>query len=299
VKIHAAFTVPHYWDHLEAIWKHLPDEIRGSKIQSVHVRRHSNPDDLVLIAGFGDLKLADDRRVVFVEHGAGQRYVDLDERRQQYYGGPYPDNVIAYLGPRQSCVDSVGLPGFAICAPVCDPYELMGEERVCAITWHWRARRVCPEADTALPHYIEHLGAIVERLRVNGWEVLGHRHPRLRTAMTMWENLDVDEVSVTEVRERAELLISDNTSLAYEMAYLGRRNIVLNAPWYRRDVEHGLRFWSNPAGPMMDDADELLDAIDGYDTLTFPMVSAYERWMSDGDDGLRAATWLSTFAAGL
>lgn len=299
MRVHAYHSLAHYGDHLHEIWRHLPSEIRGEFVQTRFIPKADDPADVIMVAGFGDIKLARQRRVVFVEHGAGQRYVDLPEKADPYYGGPYPPNVIAYLGPRQSCVDSTGLPGFAMGAPICDPYELFGEEKVCAFTWHWKARRVCPEADSALNYYVDWLPTIVKELQADGWEVLGHRHPRLTSAMGMWRKLGIVEVTAEIVRRRASLLFSDNTSLAYEMAYTLRNNIVLNAPWYRRDVEHGLRFWDNPPGAMFDSSEDLLDNIHDLPMEVPDIEAVYGRTHSDGNDGLRAAAWLTRFLATL
>ena len=48
-----------------------------------------------------------------------------------------------------------------------------------------------------------------------------------------------------EVMERSTLYICDNSSTLYEFASTGRPVVVLNAPWFRRDIEHGLRFWEH------------------------------------------------------
>lgn len=297
--------MPHYMEHLEAIHKHLPDGMRGELLRTGFVVKHLPPEDLVMVAGFSDIAHIPNNRCIFVEHGAGQRYTGLDAKRSVYYGGPYPDQVVAYLGPRQAVVDSVGLPGRQIGSPVCDPYDLFGEDSVCAITWHWNARQVCPEADSALRHYIGWLPEIVQALRDQGWEVLGHRHPRLRSNVGMWRNVGVEEVDVQTVRRRASLLIADNTSLAFEMAYLGRQNISLNAPWYRRDVEHGLRFWEFPPGVQADDPDELIDIINHLENhlprtySTRAAVGAYDKAFNEGNDGLMAAAWVTAFASSM
>lgn len=297
MKIHALYSQPHYGDHLRAIYRHLPDGIRGRCGWTRVTPRDIPHEDVIMIAGAIDLGLARNHRTVFVEHGAGQRYVGIHRRRAVYYGGPYPSHVVAYLGPRQSLVDASGLPGAAIGAPICDEWGLHGREKVCAITFHWAGDAVCPEAGSALPDYVDGLPDVVSTLRENGWTVLGHRHPRLKSNRSLWLNLGVEEVDAATVRGQASLLISDNTSLAYEMAYCARSNIVMNCPKYRRDVEHGLRFWSNPPGPQVDNVHELIDVIQNMDnTIQHPSEAAraaYGAPINVGVDGMRAAAWLT------
>ena len=55
----------------------------------------------------------------------------------------------------------------------------------------------------------------------------------------------------------ADLYVCDNSSTQYETAALGIPNVVVNSTMYRRDVHHGLRFWSHIPGPQVDDPDHL------------------------------------------
>jgi glycosyltransferase involved in cell wall biosynthesis len=66
---------------------------------------------------------------------------------------------------------------------------------------------------------------------------------------------------VDRVLSEADLLVVDNSSCAFEMAAIGKPVVLLNLPSYRRDVEHGLRFWSHPPGIQVDHPSELADAI--------------------------------------
>jgi hypothetical protein len=120
------------------------------------------------------------------------------------------------------------------------------------------------------------------------------RHVRVK-------NPPIEVVPVADVRKFANLLICDNSSLMYEMSYLGRNVVALNAPWYRRDVEHGLRFWQW-RGIQVDTPEELL-ALDFTDrSEQFPESNsrdAYDHPWANGSDGPRAADWLTSLVATL
>lgn len=305
MKIHA--FARHHWfmEHLEPIWSHLPESIRGWK----HLDQsrqpmppQSDPDDIVLVAGNSDFFI--DRRLVYVEHGAGQKYVEYwnPKAAGSYHGSELPSNVIACIAPRQDVADSWDVPAFATGAPVCDKYELFADPGVIAITFHWNAASVCPEATNAVDHYYRDLGRIIIGWRRQGLEVLGHHHPRFPNIRDRFAAWKVPVVDVDTVRTRASILVADNTSVAFEVAYLGRQVVSLNAPWFRRDVEHGLRFWSHVPGLQVDSPEEL-EALDmanlvgGWDARVPTYV--YGKSMNHGDDGLRAAAWITSFVHGL
>lgn len=313
MKIHALARFPHYMDHLLAIWNNLPDHLLGETLLEPnptlsHVK-HWDDNDLVMVAGYSDIQCAFGRRIVYVEHGAGQKYEGVTAGAERYYhGSEHPDNVIAYLGPRQDVIDSWQRPGYACGAPICDRYQLFSDRPVVAIAFHWNAgaphRVGVPEAGTAFDAYQAQMSEIIAELHVNNYEVVGTRHPRFNRMRGFWERQGVEEVDAHHVRLHASLLIADNTSLAYEMAYLNRDVITLNCPEYRRDVNHGLRFWDHIPGLQVNDPFELIDVISELDTGVAgvdPDICryVYGKPYSDGRDGWRAAAWLSSFAATL
>jgi hypothetical protein len=301
--------------HILPVWNNLPDSMLGEVLcvqnPSLSHVKHWGKDDVVMVAGFPDIEVAGGRPTIYVEHGAGQSYIGARGQSANYYhGGEHPENVIAYLGPRQDVIDAWGRPGYACGAPICDPYPLHGQGRTAALTFHWAGgaphKVGVPEAGTAFEHYVEQMPAIVSRLRKNGWDVIGTRHPRFNRMRGYWERLGVEAVEdAHEVRLRAQLVIADNTSLLYEAMYLGRYVIALNCPDFRRDVEHGLRFWENAPRLQCDDADALIDMIDDLDRIidrnegawdpTIPEYVYGAALNTQGRDGARAAAWLSAF----
>src|SRR5688572_11146284 len=101
MKIHIAASEPHYTRHLESVWLHLPEGMRGKAFRTGITRdvKLLPEEDIFLVAGYGDIPPY--HRTIFMEHGAGQTY-QTEQRFANYYsGGKHPANVIAYLGPRQ------------------------------------------------------------------------------------------------------------------------------------------------------------------------------------------------------
>jgi len=297
VKIHAFGSQPHYRDHIHAVHRHLPGGLRGEWLASARDARDLPETDLVMVAGYIDIAHAMGHKVIYVEHGAGQSYVG-NRAAEHYHGSEHPGNVVAYLSPRQEVADSWQRPALAVGAPVCDDYPLVtGNVRpVATISFHWDCHAV-PETRSALDHYLLGLGRAVRLLREEGYTVLGHHHPKDRRLPRIWDKLQVQQADIGQVRALTDLFIADNTSVSYEMSYLRRRTITMNAPWYRRDVHHGLRFWDAAPGIQVDTIEELEAAIRrGGSVDTEAAKAAYGRWCSDGDDGLRAAAWLTAVA---
>ena len=252
-----------------------------------------------LVASYGDVKKA--RRVgygrlVFLEHGIAQTYVGV--RHGSYSGGPDRGDVALFLVPNEQAaakwrsaypaarVEIVGSPrlddlprGPRRSAPP------TGKDAVVAISFHWVCT-VAPETQPAFSHYRLVLSRLAER-----FTVLGHAHPRfLDRIRHYYEHAGIEVVAdFAEVCERADLYVCDNSSTLYEFAATARPVVVLNAPWYRRNVEHGLRFWEAAhVGLQVNEPADLVPTVER--ALTDP-------WPDEREDALRIAYAYRTGAA--
>lgn len=310
-------SLGHYADHLWPIWKALPAALRGESYAGNGTSwwgdrlpaRYRPTDRLVLVAGFVDVQRLGNVPIVYVEHGAGQSYTGDPKVavHASYPGGRHPANVVGYLCPAERVARQWWGRGAAVGVVGCprlDPW-LSGARgdpgrRTLALTFHWNCE-VTAESRSALPHYRRALPGLIAQWRAQGWEVLGHGHPRAWGQMNrLWHDLGVEAVRESaRVLDRAGLLIADNTSLLYEFAALDRPVVALNAPWYRRDVHHGLRFWNLVPGVQCDGPDDLagLDLAGQVDldpegrSRRIVVGQVYSH--SDGSSGQRSADWLA------
>jgi hypothetical protein len=197
----------------------------------------------VLVASYADLctaRLAHDR-IVLMQHGAGQSYGD---DHAAYPGGSDNDAVGLFLTPGDqpaarwrsrypgARVEAVGTPRLDSL-----PRRKPGGRTV-AITFHWDAGHH-PEARSAFDWYVGALAGLRDQ-----FDLIGTAHPRARRPIRAYAKLGIEYVpDFEDVCRRADLLVGDNTSALFEFAATGRPVVVMNAPWYRGDVDFGLRFW--------------------------------------------------------
>ena len=168
------------------------------------------------------------------------------------------------------------------------------------LAFHWDCR-LGPEMRSAFDHYRPRLAVIADSMRDQGFIPYAHSHPRWNGFLDALFVACGFEVLATDrdVFDKADMLIMDNSSLMYEFASLRRPVIALNAPWYRRDVEHGLRFWSHVPGVQVDSPEQLLE-LDLLSHLTKDPARALrnaavaEAYAStDGGAAQRAAAWIT------
>jgi len=271
----------HFLDHLYPIWEALPEAVRGSIVltrsgpasapvptlgeyarehgmeRACHgldnrvevqqfLRSHNGP---VVTAAIIDLAVASasGRPQVFCEHGAGQTY---SNHHKSYAGGyGHRERVQLFLCPGEGAAQQnrevyPGIPTLAIGCPKLDvwhrqPPKVREDPPVVALSFHWDCR-IAPEARSAFPHYRTALRGLSREFRL-----LGHGHPRIQQRLRpVYCACGIEFVAdFREVVRRADCYVCDTSSTLYQFASLDRPVVVLNAPWYRREVEHGLRFW--------------------------------------------------------
>jgi len=255
-------TEPHYREHLRPVFDALPADVRGTFTDNPE---RLNRASLVLVCSWKDYNQTGKRPVVFFEHGSGYTY---NKTHKSYAGGPGRERTLLFANVN-AIVDARNRETYPeklhaiVGSPKLDALLKLPAPRndtpVVAFSWHWNCH-VAPETRTALPHYRRAL----KTLTPAAWTPLGHSHPRTwETNARMYRAMRWETArTFHEVAQRADVYICDTSSTLYEFAALGRPVIVLNAPWYRRDVHHGLRFWEHMPGIQVDHPDELHAAID-------------------------------------
>jgi len=270
----------HYWRHCEPIVEVLVE--RGVEVRTFASRYHAPWGELLrprhgkrttLVAGGIDGRALHGRPVIYVEHGAGQSYLDAANDGQGWSGGPGLDHCVLFVCPSVRVAERWrarygDVRAVAVGCPALDAFHVERPRGGPVVfTSHWNCA-VTPETLPAHDHYAAALPSILSTLRASGVLLAGHAHPRIaRRMQPYWQQLGVEWLSDFDVvLSTARLVVADNTSALYEAAAVGIPVVALNAPWYRRDVEHGLRFWSHVPGLQCDDPADLarviLEAVD-------------------------------------
>lgn len=282
----------HYHDHAMPIWKRLPSDKKGNYYISTHLHNRNefylpeSKKERVIIynnlsAAIKDLKCnkrllvvfgvdkkifnALNRAFVLISHGVGQTY----EENNIYI--PYHEKCLLYILPNR-IIENVykrnypQVKTFVAGCPKLDywhthPAKPKEGKPVITISFHFDNNMV-PETRTAFPYFKQALEELASQKK---WKVLGHGHPRIIDELTpYYQELGIEVVrDFNEVMRRSDLYICDTSSTLYEFASTGRPVVVLNAPWYRRNIEHGIRFWEHAdVGINCNNPEELLQKIE-------------------------------------
>lgn len=285
-------TQRHFIDHLEPIYHALPDEYKGDFIVEKDLLSHAkklgikavtlgyyqfhrrNSGPLVIASIGSTAKLfSRSRPIVLVNHGAGQSWQGV--RHPSYAGGPKRNIVSLFIEPGEDPAqkDAQAYPKAKVVVAGCckldewhkAPPKPRSNPPVIAVSFHWHCR-VVPETRSTLPYYRYILADLARWEKSGEVKILGHGHPSpafWKEISAIWKELDIEIVAdFKEVMQRADVFVNDGMSTLYEFASLDRPVVVLNAPWYRKNVEHGLRFWEcADVGIQVDKPEDLIPAI--------------------------------------
>lgn len=270
----------HYLHHLLPVWGQLGPTERGTLYAPRPLARELAASGIEAVAGSPTFKEAPNpvlacawkdahtarrigRPVVLAEHGAGQTYIGVDS--PSYIGAPDRDGITLVLAPNEKAADKhrathPDIPVAVVGCPKLDRLARLGvpDENRVALTHHWDCRLV-PETRTAWGHFVSAYSDLARLFP----GIIGHAHPR---GQRMGETLGHLGYKIrhqfSQVAAEARVLVVDNSSVGAEWLALDKPVVWLNAPWYRRDIHHGGRFWEwAEAGVQVDQPADLTDAI--------------------------------------
>lgn len=312
--IHCLASRPHYRRHCAPILDALGDSLGVRATRPNEIPPGVEP---VIVAGAVDMQaVGATHPIIYLEHGSAQGYQGL--QHVSWPGGVGRERIGLYLAPRQSVLDlhAVRNPhasGEVVGCAALDHHVATGpketEVPVVAISAHWEApaSKEIPELRSAFSHYRDAMPTIVAGLREAGCDVIGHHHPRWKAMARYWQSLGVRVVSEwDDLLPFVDVLMVDNSSVGWEALALGRGVVWMNAPFYRRGIEHGLRFWreADRFGTQVDHPGVVVAAVlheieashDG------PAAMAEVYTYTDGRCAERAASaireWASEYASG-
>jgi hypothetical protein len=235
---------------------------------------------------------------VLLDHGYG---FALPVEHESWAGGPGHERCVLLLCPNEGVAERwrkayPSTPAVAIGCPKLDAehtnptHPVRDEVRTITLAWHWPCR-VDPNVRTALPHYERRLSEVIETWTDAGYSIRLTAHPRA------WHALDpiyrrlvrqgvISEQALWMSDQRtpySDIVIADHTSVLPEAGSLGKRVLLLSAPWYDDAVVL-------PQYPRVQSVDELL----AIDLSTVPHATWHPYVAADGLAAQRAADALDS-----
>lgn len=251
----------HHQDHARPIARAFCQEVI-SKLNDID-------GDYICVFSFGDLRDVSEfgKKIIFCEHGTGLFY----ENKHSSYAGSTTkrENVVLRLSPNKLHADkekeTLSCPVEIIGVPKLDKFanrewKINYSKPTVVISFHFDCL-VNQETRSSFRYYEK----IIPELKKH-FNLIGHAHPRL---MRDIENFYIkNNIKVVkdfeEVMLVADVYCIDNSSTIWEWLITGKPIVLLNNPYYRKEIEHkgNPRFWrlSNIA-PLCEKPEDLISCI--------------------------------------
>ncbi len=278
----------YYLDHMIPVWDAIHPDNRGDFYLSSHCAEEARKyphiqfmaymeggqcgDGPILTASYGDatraLECNDRRPVILIEHGAG-----LTFGKAAYADGLGQRTKMSLLPVQNSYIlnkvhpELKHIPHPIVGMPKLDPWagkfakHIMGKNPTVAISFHHGTKNSRPaEIGSAGEHYIGVLPELAGK-----FNLIVHAHPIISRDMKEYcRSMGLPFVAdFNEVMRRADIYINDASSTLYEFMVTGKPVIILNAPWFDRKANWGLRFWDfTDIGPQVDYPDQLIETVE-------------------------------------
>lgn len=251
----------HYVDHLAPIWKALPEDRRGTFYAGPREAEYASTygieaavcrdtreavtrmivgdqESPVLVASHADPQMTDmaGRPNIIAMHGVGFTFGGGHD----CYPGTtkHRANTRLILATNETVaeIERAANPHVAVAVVGCPKLDRWVGTRpanprpVVALAFHWRCG-VHRASGTAWDDFKAAIPALAER-----HAVIGHGHPRIIDELAPWyESHGIEVVrDQAEVFDRADLLMADATSCAFEAAALDRPVVLLDGARQRR-----------------------------------------------------------------
>jgi hypothetical protein len=232
----------------------------------------------IVTSAYGDMEMVgsyDRRPLILMEHGVGLTFNNRQGVTNPGYGGGMGNRawVSLFLSPNDYIAAKTraafpDAPITVIGTPKLDhwleafkhPVKRRPDNPVICVSFHWDGSGVAPEAGNAWEHYRRFLPELMKH-----YKVIGHGHPKFLEQLTYaYTKLGIPVVNDFEdVMQQADVYVNDCSSTMYEFLVTGKPVVVMNAPWFRKNVFHGIRFWDySEPGPVAEGPEQLIEAIE-------------------------------------
>ena len=226
----------------------------------------------MVTCAYGDLQQAyrqnTTRPQILMEHGVG---LSFPEHSHGYAGGGGIRQVVCLFLPPNEVIRKktaktmpeanqvvIGTPKMDKWVNI--PQKTRDKPPTVAIAFHWDgSSAVCPEAGNAWKHYKYHIALLKK-----DFTVLGHGHPKIIEKLAPeYNQMGIEVVrNFEDVLARADVYVNDSSSTLYEFSCTDRPVVIMNAPWFRRNVDFGIRWWDyTDIGPQCDNPEDLVGKI--------------------------------------